>query len=337
MDESSLLTSGIARSSDVPMNMDPLQFACPHCNARLRVRDKLYVGRTVACPECRERLVVVQDQKRTGVTIERVAAVAPVEAPVGARSESHREAVISTDTSLGKQSSVGPPQLKIEKSAWWRRPLAIAGGVAALVVIILVIAIALHENAPDGSDSQADRSVSDGSRNPPVENPASDVTGIDSVKSEIELQVAESELSTALTPGDDADESPQAAMPPADAEDDAESDESPTAVAAVEPPPPVAPEQQRIEVARSLEQRIVRFDQPGTRTLAEVLTVVGEMLGSPIDLNRENLGALETRLDSPSPLKVEKTTLGEILNGLLKPAGLTYRIEANRIMLVPRE
>src|SRR5579863_492668 len=42
--------------------MDPFHFACPHCSSRLRVREKLYVGRQVDCPECGQLLLIVDEK-----------------------------------------------------------------------------------------------------------------------------------------------------------------------------------------------------------------------------------------------------------------------------------
>jgi len=36
-------------------------------------------------------------------------------------------------------------------------------------------------------------------------------------------------------------------------------------------------------------------------------------------------------------LRLQNTTVGEILDGMLKPAGLGYRVETDHIRLVPRE
>ncbi|MBL8850233.1 MAG: hypothetical protein JNG89_11140, partial [Planctomycetaceae bacterium] len=34
------------------------QIACPHCAARLRLKDKSFAGRTVPCPDCRQPLAI---------------------------------------------------------------------------------------------------------------------------------------------------------------------------------------------------------------------------------------------------------------------------------------
>ena len=67
--------------------MDPFHFACPHCSSRLRVREKLYVGRQVDCPECGQFLLIVEQSGELGVraierTAESEAASAAEKAPV---------------------------------------------------------------------------------------------------------------------------------------------------------------------------------------------------------------------------------------------------------------
>src|SRR5579863_6020926 len=47
--------------------MDPFHFACPHCSSRLRVREKLFVGRQVDCPECGNHLLIVERPDGLGV------------------------------------------------------------------------------------------------------------------------------------------------------------------------------------------------------------------------------------------------------------------------------
>ena len=99
-----------------------------------------------------------------------------------------------------------------------------------------------------------------------------------------------------------------------------------------EPPKPVA---KKIDLAVSLKQPIVRFDQPKSRPLSEVLTGVAEMAGTQIDFDRDKLGPAAARLAEPVALKLDNTTVGDILTGLLRPAGLAYRVEGDHLKLVP--
>jgi hypothetical protein len=98
----------------------------------------------------------------------------------------------------------------------------------------------------------------------------------------------------------------------------------------------VPPAARRIDLAVSLKQPIVRFDQPKSRPLSEVLTGVAEMAGARIDFDRDKLGPAAARLAEPVALKLDDTTVGDILTGLLHPAGLSFRVEGDHMKLVPR-
>lgn len=104
-------------------------------------------------------------------------------------------------------------------------------------------------------------------------------------------------------------------------------------------PEPVAgqevPPVRKFDLALSLKQPIARFDQPRSKPLEEVLASVAEMAGTEIAFNREELGPAAARLREPIALSLVDTTVGEILAGLLRPAGLGYRIEGNRLRIIP--
>src|SRR5579863_1998355 len=58
--------------------MDPFHFVCPHCSSRLRVREKLYLGRQVDCPECGQALKIVEGKEGLEAqAVERQAASRP--------------------------------------------------------------------------------------------------------------------------------------------------------------------------------------------------------------------------------------------------------------------
>jgi hypothetical protein len=100
-----------------------------------------------------------------------------------------------------------------------------------------------------------------------------------------------------------------------------------------EPPLPAV---KTVDLAVSLKQPIVRFDQPKSRPLREVLNGVAEMAGARIDFDRDELGPAAARLAEPVALKLDNTTVGDILTGLLRPAGLAFRVEGDHLKLVPR-
>jgi hypothetical protein len=99
-------------------------------------------------------------------------------------------------------------------------------------------------------------------------------------------------------------------------------------------PEPPAP--RKIDLAVSLKQPIARFDQPKSKPLADVLVGVAEMAGAQIAIDRAELGAAGAHLAEPVALKLENTTVGDILTGLLRPAGLAYRVEGDHLKVIPR-
>lgn len=101
-------------------------------------------------------------------------------------------------------------------------------------------------------------------------------------------------------------------------------------------PEPELPAAKKIDLAVSLKQPILRFDQPKSKPLSEVLTGVAEMAGAQIDFDRDKLGPAAAHLAEPVSLKLDNTTVGDILTGLLRPAGLAYRVEGDHLKLVLR-
>jgi hypothetical protein len=104
--------------------------------------------------------------------------------------------------------------------------------------------------------------------------------------------------------------------------------------------PEFAPEpaaSRKIDLALSLRQPILRFDQPRSKPLEEVLASVAEMAGARITFDRDELGPAAARLSEPMALRQDDTTVGEILTGLLRPLGLAWRIEGDHLRLVRGE
>jgi hypothetical protein len=143
-------------------------------------------------------------------------------------------------------------------------------------------------------------------------------------------------------PGEPGDRPSLLAGEPAD-DDEASGRPDAVDVADKEPPiePVFAPEAsvpavRKIDLNESLRQPIVRFDQPRSKSLAEVVTAVAEMAGAKIEYDREELGSAGAHLAEPVALRLEQTTVGDILTGLLRPAGLAYRVEGDHLRVVLR-
>jgi hypothetical protein len=313
--------------------MDPFHFSCPHCSSRLRVREKLYVGRQVDCPECGDTLLIVDRAGDLGV--ERVE-----------RKPGEQKAATASDSAA--PADVTTPGLHLPPASrlqWFladrRRPLFALGAAAVLVVaMIAVIAHSGRSGATDVTDISADDETAD----------AGDVAD---GRSAVEAQDVPGKKSK---PGGSGDHDPLVADD-SRAGDPEESDETDTSVMRelsgvgdddvldadhrpidpeFAPEPPVAPVR-KIDLAASLKQPIARFDQPRTRPLEEVLMSVAEMAGARIAYDRDELGPAGARLSEPMALRLENTTVGGILEGLLHPAGLSFRIDGDHLRVVPAE
>ncbi len=127
--------------------------------------------------------------------------------------------------------------------------------------------------------------------------------------------------------------------------DDDEAGPEPDAKDVADKGPPIEPDfapdvavpaVRKINLNESLRQPIFRFDQPRSKSLADVLTGVAEMAGAQIEYDREELGPAAAHLAEPVALRLEHTTVGDILTSLLRPAGLAYRVEGDHLRVVLR-
>jgi len=106
--------------------------------------------------------------------------------------------------------------------------------------------------------------------------------------------------------------------------------------------PPLEPEFAPEDVGRkvdpvvALQQPIVRFELSSARPLAELLPGLAELVGVPIRIDPE-ADVKPSSLKTPIQLRLQNTTIGAILEGALKPAGLTYQVEGDHLRIVPRE
>src|SRR5262245_31532862 len=113
--------------------MDPFHFSCPHCSSRLRVREKLYVGRQVDCPECGDTLLIVDLAGELGV--ERVA-----RKPGEEKRETASESAKPVDS-----MTPGVPLPSRGRLQWFladrRRALFALGAAAAMLVTLIAVIV----------------------------------------------------------------------------------------------------------------------------------------------------------------------------------------------------
>ena len=98
----------------------------------------------------------------------------------------------------------------------------------------------------------------------------------------------------------------------------------PTALAALSPE----------AVEAKLNQKIARFDQPRPVPFVRLLETVEELAGVPIVWDLERVD--DVQLQKSVTLQLKETTVAEILDTLLRQAGLERRTVAGKIELHPK-
>ncbi len=330
--------------------MSVVHFQCPSCQAPLRLENRaLFVGRTFDCPDCGESLLIEANgssgvkAKRSDTPTRRASEGSAINsvAPSPTRPLGHEAASKVSDRGV---------DLQTPKSAWdrlSRRPALLGWIVAALFASILLAVInsgpqqvvpkedtpvvadnKTPETAPQESADQNPKTAVEPDPNSPRENDQSPDTTKPKGNSDQPLP-------------DATKDSPRDNQPPAAAE----SAEKP---AAEEPKPvPVPPEPEpepaptpasfvlsSEAIEAKLRQKIARFDQPKPVAFVKLLDTVEELGGVPIvwDLDR----VTDEQLQKPVMIRLNATTVGEILDTLLKQVGLERRAVAGKIELVPR-
>ncbi len=328
--------------------MSVVHFQCPSCQAPLRLENRaLFVGRMFDCPDCRESLLIEADGS-SGVKAKRSHAPTRRVSEGMETSDANPSQTRRANHETASKVSDRGVDLQAPKSAWERqsrRPALLGWIVAALFAVMLLVVI--NSGQPQ-SAPKADTPVV-------AENKTSET---------VQQESAEQNSKTAIEPDPNAlrvnDQSPDDAKPkdnseqsPPDATKDAARDSQPPAAAdpvespAVEAPKPVPvpPEPEPTPVPASLalspeaieaklRQKIARFDQSKPVAFVKLLDTVEELAGVPIvwDLDR----VADENLQKPVTIRLNATTVGDILDTLLKQVGLERRVVAGKIELLPR-
>jgi len=326
--------------------MDPFHFSCPHCSAPLRVRDKLYVGRQFECPECALPLRIIEVNSGLGVErgSQQTSSLAKQQGPpVGkppdkhlppqqsAKSHRQKPPDSSEQPATTRVCSASPPANSPRSSR--QRETLLMGGSAATLILLILCAAKLFRFNKDRTEPVAN-GLQHGAPNAQQSVPANppDVAQADSQDTEVDDPDTRDPVAGPVLIPEEPEIGDLARPHPADSPAAEDEPLDPEFV-----PEPAAPFVRKIDLAVSLKQPIIRFDQPRGKPLSEVLTGVAEMAGTRIEFDRNELGPAAGRLAEPVALKLEQTTVGDILAGLLHPAGLTYRIEGEHLRVVPRK
>lgn len=343
--------------------MDALHFACCHCSARLRIRDRLYLGRQIPCPECRRPLMLTEVNGELRVTpfsdtaLERVS---PAQAAIGA-SGSRPEAPIAGAQSsgadvtkkavrgfAGNSARIDREFLSKLITLWQREPLVAIVGVFVLCASVMVTAFLLRRDRPDemaavsktaSNSSSTSADVMTGNE---LKRPTADTASVPSKSPDIGKPETNVKSLPASGITIDADNS----SPPVQ-NSEAVRQSAPTPLSFVESPllpefgssgaiqiAESQPHAVAIELQAALDQPIELFDQPRGAQLHVVLTSVAEMAGAVVEYDSDELGPAMTKLSQPVALKLQKTTIRGILERLLEPAGLTFKVQGRAIRLI---
>lgn len=273
----------------------------------------LFVGRTFDCPDCHESLLIEADGS-TSVKAK----------PLPATRQPTRNVSKHVPNSNGVV--VSPPH----PSAWdrlIRRPAVLGWIVAAVFAVILLIVVrpgrdrALTESVPPTKEEPSPTESAPDNK-PAIEKPGKvnpeAVAELEPVVPKIDSPKVVANLELPPLP-----EPPAVVVPAPVAEKPPE-----------ETPKPVAPAVLSAEaVEAKLQQKIVSFDQAKPVPFIKVLDSVEELAGVPIvwDLDRVD----DEQLQKPVTLQLKQTTVGEILDTLLKQVGLERRTVEGRIELRP--
>ncbi|MCH8830246.1 MAG: STN domain-containing protein [Planctomycetes bacterium] len=307
----------------------------------------MFVGKTVDCPDCSESFTIVADGAR------HLSARKPVEGeasttvgqPIPKRgndSERSRAGAkkrpaqsrdgVAKRSSQRNRSPVRSRERLAKVQSLLKNPLTIAWIAATSVALVIVIAVLNRANDDSG------KTVSDGNGG---ENKSADREGIVQKNPPREKSISARDR---MRLNDR--KKPRVAVKPLPGKK----------TPARKPPPrkqkvsviprfignPVKAKKpkfrgekvRRIDVRAKLSQPILRFHQPQLKPFPDLLDEVREMSGIPIRYDREQIAAA---LNQRVSLSLEKTTVKGILAALLSKVGLTYKIEAAGIRVLPKD
>ncbi|MBC7818262.1 MAG: hypothetical protein IAG10_15355 [Planctomycetaceae bacterium] len=326
--------------------MSVVHFQCPSCQAPLRLENRaLFVGRTFDCPDCGESLLIEADgntgvkAKRSNTTGRHASEGIETSAanPSLARRASFETASKVSDRGVDLQSPM---------PAWdrlSRRPALLGWIVAALFAVVLLVVMnpgrgrGLPDAAmPVAADNKTPEAIPQESANQntavkpdPVSSKSNDQIPDAAGITDAEKNKDHSEP----PPSDVSKDSPRDNKPPATT-DPAEklAPEEPKPVA-VPPPPEPAPASLALSteaIESKLRQKIARFDQVKPVAFVKLMDSVEELAGVPIVWD---LRITEEQFQKLVTIRLKETTVGEILDTLLKQVGLERRIVEGKIEL----
>ncbi|MEX0716851.1 MAG: hypothetical protein WD066_09700 [Planctomycetaceae bacterium] len=340
-------------------------FACPHCSAPLRIRDRSLFERPIDCPDCgvpfrvepdgRNGIRIVPEEADgtaapNGATAANDAIHSTIHTKTGRpRNRQRQRADRSVTTARRPSRSFLPAAgalLRLRQAVL--TPVGIswlAAGTAGLGLLFAIRPWSRDEPPASGIPPAAQVTAA------AVESPPSKAsTDGPAVAGETELlfesglpanaaRLPDAPPGSAEPPREIADPPPivppaplpAAPEPPAIVANDPPAEPRPPAVA--DELEPIAPHEppQTIDVVQALSQPIRKFDQSRAVPVRDLLKLVEEMTAVPIRFDRGDPRPEKATLDRPISLVLERTTAGGILDAVVAQAGLAYDIHADGI------
>ena len=326
----------------IPTSMTIIQFPCPHCSAPLRMKNRQLVGRVIGCPDCGDPLEIVADGPRN-VTVRKPEAGKPGQASLATAIPSQSNRATRNSMSQRSLSAVESHNDKSRLGSLMSAcltglmtPVGISWTVAGGGALVILVFLVLPASEPDQTETPPnvlEDSIAE------TESPAVPVgNGVQPEAAPVSAQHAPPAKSTESNDSriTEAESSPpqEAATP-----DFPPSPEPPPpAVAEIpdfEDAPPIPPARppKTVDIAAALKQSILRFEQAKPVPLSSLLLQIEELIGAPIDYESREFAELSPKLEADVTLKLERTNVERILQGLLDQVGLSYEILPDRIRL----
>ncbi len=326
----------------------------------------MFLGRTFACPDC-SAMLLIEPHGHDGVSA-RVTTAAISEPHHGLKpSTSAKPKVIEQQATPTLTASTRPnfgvhlqPRASVMDTLS-RRPALLGWSVAILFAIVLFAVInssnkpPVQEIAPVAKanpklkaqlaeDAQADRNLAAKPVDPELMIADEHVDGAnqtpDKQPQPIETTKPENITATAKPDADLKRADGAAPKPGDDPTLPANQPDAPKPVAnnlPPEPPPVPVPEVPKNETVETIEarlkQKLARFDQAKPVPFVKLLDVLEDLAGVSIVWDLETVD--DKQLQKTVTLKLQQTTVGEILDALLKQVGLSRHIADGRIELSP--
>lgn len=297
------------------------RISCPECNTILRVRDRSFVGRRIQCPECKSPLKL-EAIDRDGQLAARRLTADELEAVQHRKPREQRMRLEAAATKAAQRSLIA----RIVNSKLTVGLLLLVG-VASFVAVLKfnprirvsgVRPPSVPVDTATGEPIEVPMRKTPTQTQTPIDSPQVAPVNAQTAPIEIDSREAISALET------DNPESPDAGQSVATS--DGREGDTPNE----EPGTPVPPS--KIDIESKMTQKLVSYKQPPV-SRQDLLEALQEQLGVPIQYNREELGP--AKLDDKISFEFQNTTIGEVVQFVVKQAGWQIVTEDRAIRLTP--